>query len=158
MSNCIIYLNGSDEIQFFIKDCQVTDDPKKKTGLTFTGSNMSIGSVKPQFSSIKWTNAEPTPIHPNGSGVSGYAEKVSEIPEATFFQGEPVTTSEDVKVVVKERIKDEYALEDEIKILRKKILGTLPDEEWDAYNNYVESLLSEADDFKRNTLKENDNG
>jgi hypothetical protein len=134
MANAAIYIKGSDDITYFIKDCI-------QTGRNFKGSNGSAMGVKEHLFDVKWTEdiAEP-------------GDLISELSEAKRYEGQVISTRQDVNNVIKKQIAEKYSIEDEIKIIRMKLMGD--DTEWQEYKAFVESIVQKGKSFKDKEFKE----
>lgn len=53
-------------------------------------------------------------------------------------------SDEDMRIETLIRREGGYSMSEELAIHRKKMMGTLPDKEWDAYCAYVEECIREA--------------
>ena len=129
MANCAIYKKGSDEITFFIRDCV-------QTGRNFKGSKGGAYGVKEHLFDTKWTE-----------DIAKPGDSVKALREALRYEGQVVSTPEDVNRVTRNLIAEKYPDSDEKKILRMKLAGdnTL----WDEYQNYVDGLVSKGRKFKK---------
>lgn len=143
MANCAIYIKGSDEIRYFIKDCV-------QTGRNFKGSNSSVSGVKEYLFDVKWTEDLAEPVFDAEGQRTGFNGKVSVLSEAKRYQGKVVSTKEDVNAVTRELIASKYPAHEEIKILRQKIAGN--EEGWVEYKNYVEALITAGKAFKEKEM------
>jgi len=138
--NLIIHRKNNETIFYFIKNCV-------QKGNSYIGSNSKLDGMNPNIWKFKWTLDTPTPIYKENT-VVGYEESVSDIQEAPKFKDTYVGNKEDVDKVIKKEIHKKYTLEDEIKLLRRR------DKEFDEYNSFVETLVSQGKAFKEEHFKE----
>jgi len=136
MPNCIIHRDGN--IIHFINDCIVSERPNQKNKDYF-GSNKKLHSFKAEGCKFKWVKSDE---------VFDPSKSIDDYTEVSYIGFIPVCSEEEVNSAIKATIKTTYSLEDEIKILRQKISGTLLDKEWEEYNTFVESLISEGKEIK----------
>ena len=133
MANCAIYIKGSDEIAYFIRDCI-------QKGRTFQGSNGSITGVKEYLFDTKWT--EDVPIQDE---KGNWNKKISDLTPALTYKSQVVSNREDVNTITKKEIREQYSLEDELKLQRQRDM--LP-AEFKVYYGFVECLRAEGRAFK----------
>jgi len=152
MPNCIIYKEN--KIYHFIKDCVVSkrDNQKNKD---YVGSNRKLYSFKDDDFQIKWIKENLTEdfkeIEIEDRIIKkplGFKETPDDLTEVDFIGEIPVDSDEEIEAAIKVTILKTYSLEDEIKLLRRKIIGTLSDEEWDEYIETVEDLVVEGKRIK----------
>lgn len=156
--NCIFYKDGSEEIIYFLPDCE-------KKGDEYVGSNGEIIRAKEGYFKLKWTNSKPTPEKTEKTSAEAssydprklpdffdprirYIEKVSEIPACPVYRGEFCGTAADVDEVTEKLIREAYPLEEELKILRMKLASLDSANQFTSYNSFVEDLRAEAKTFK----------
>ena len=147
MANVILYTKGSDEVRYFIKDCT-------QVGNSFIGSNKKIHSASPKIYTVMWTEEIITPVTATFikddvevCKIVGWNKKVSEITPAKEFNNVVVSNREDVNIVTKNRIKEKYSIEEEMKLQREKLLG-IESDEWGSYISYVASVVNKGREFK----------
>ena len=139
--NCILYKPNTNEIIHFIKDCVVKNRINQK-GLDYIGSDKKLMSIKPEHWSIKWTNDDQTE-----------SKKVSDYTECDTFENSFIGNNIDINNKIKEKIREKYTIEDEIKLLRKKIMNILSDEEWNEYITWCEDLINKGNIAKNKLRK-----
>jgi hypothetical protein len=137
--NCIIYTKNNGKITYFVKNC-------KKEGRNFIGDNIKLYGVKERVFDFRWTRDSVDPVFDEEGKQIGWDKKVLEVIECPYYQGYPVSTGNDVDDVTKKIIREKYSLEDEIKILRKKMTGQ--DQDWEVYNSFIEQQILEGKQFK----------
>ena len=142
MANVIIYTKNSSNIKYFIQDCV-------KVGSSYVGSNKKLHSINHDIFSVLWTEDTTSPLIVNKITGSPkiWNKKVSEIEPAREFNSVVVSNREDVNSVTKNRIKEKYSIEEEIKLQREKLLG-IESDEWGSYISYVASVVNEGRKFK----------
>ena len=133
MANCVIYIKGSDEIAYFIRDCI-------QAGRDFQGSNGSVMGVKERLFDTKWT--EDIPVQDE---KGSWDKKISDLAPALTYKGQVVSNRDDVDTIIKAEIRKRYSLEDELKLQRQRDM--LP-KEFKEYYDFVENLRAEGRAFK----------
>lgn len=135
MANCAIYIKGSDEIIYFLRDC--TQD-----GRNFKGSSGSVTGVKEHLFDAKWTEDVANPIFDEDGKQTGYDKSISDIPESLRYQGIVVSTKADVDAVTRSLIAERYPASEEAKIIRMKLSGD--ETGWNEYRAYVDGLVQQG--------------
>jgi len=147
MANCAIYIKGSDEITYFIRDC-IQD------GRNFRGANgQSVTGVKEYLFDVKWTDdiADPNMILKEitpcrfVSVQDGWKTPVSALSDSLRYMDQVVSNREDVDTVTKAKIRERYSREDELKLHR---LRDVMIDEWKEYAQYVEELRLQGKAFR----------
>jgi hypothetical protein len=145
MLNLVVSQKGSNEIKYFIKNCEVN-------GNNLIGDNCKV-KLKLTLFDIKWTEDVIEPIFDENNNQTGWSKLLNEISDAKTYNSDVVSTREDVNTSVVKKIRERYSLDDELKILRLKLIGD--NKEFDEYQTYVSSIVVDADKFKdENFLKE----
>ena len=139
MANCVIYIKGSDEITYFIRNCI-------QEGRTFRGSNGTVTGVKANLFSEFWT--EDIPIQDK---EGNWNKKVSDLIPALTYKNQVVSNRDDVNTIIKAEIRKQYSLEDELKLQRQRDM--LPNE-FKEYYDFVEGLRAEGRAFKNKYFME----
>ena len=134
MANAILYITKSGRITHFIENCKVV-------GKNFFGSNCKLSGVSPHKFSVLWTEE----VIECKDGV--WNKELSDITSSKEFNSVVVSNREDVNNVTKNRIKEKYSIEEEIKLQREKLLG-IESDEWGSYISYVSSVVNKGREFK----------
>jgi hypothetical protein len=157
MAHCAIYVKGSDEIRYFIRDCV-------QIGRDFKGSNGSVTGVKERLFDVVWTDDDVSVALAEEKAVEGnvdrkshqkeilFTRKVSELTPARVYQGKVVSSRDDVNAVTRNLIAKIYSPTDEIKILRE-FIATGKDDELKAYQSAVEGLVKAGREFKEKEFR-----
>lgn len=95
MANVIIYSIGSNNIQFYIKDCIL-----EKNNI-FHGSNCKISGIKLDKFNYIWTNDEVNPIYDDNESIIGYDKNVDEITILNDNTRRIIPTREDYRQAIK---------------------------------------------------------
>ena len=134
--NLAIYPNGGDEIAFFVTNA-------RKTGPNdYAGDNLRVTGVKPLHWCFLWTNDAAEPIRNNAGEIIGWGTAVTALAPCPMYRGEPVGSDADVDRVTAAAIAAAYPPDEEAKLLRRQLAGTIDPAEWQAYNDYVESVVA----------------
>ena len=138
MVNCILYQYDSNEITYFIKGCQKTKGSHSE-GWDYIGDVKVLGIKSKHFSEL-WT--EDIPIQDE---KGNWDKKVSDLTPALTYKRQVVSNREDVNTITKKEIREQYSLEDELKLQRQRdiLLSEFKD-----YYGFVENLRVEGRTFK----------
>ena len=140
--NLAIYQNNTDKISYFIFDVV------KTAPNDYRGSNIKLAGIKPLHYSFLYTNDTTTPILNKDGDVIGWNCKVSDLNPVPTYNDIPVGSPEEVDTITKNKISQQYPIQDEIKILRRKFNNTLPSSDWDAYVSYCETTVQQGKSIK----------
>ena len=144
MANCILYQYGSNEITYFIRNCQKMKG-SHPDGWNYIG-NVKIQGIKSKHFSEFWT--EDIPIQDE---KGNWDKKVSDLAPALTYKSQVVSNRGDVDTITKKEIRKQYSLEDELKLQRQRDI--LPNE-FKIYYDFVENLRAEARAFKNKYFME----
>ena len=143
MANAVIYIKNSNKISHFIENCT-------RMGNKYIGTNKKV-SINHRVFDVKWTEdttySTEFPIIDNKVRLPEWDKKVSDMAPAKEFNNTVVSNREDVNNVTKNRIKEKYSIEEEIKLQREKLLG-IESDEWGSYISYVASVVNKGREFK----------
>lgn len=144
MTNCALFRHGSNEIAFFIRSCTKTKG-RHVNGWDYCGDNMTVRGIKPAHFAELWTDDEVLWERDSRVEEDRVVTRVSELREARRWRGRVVSSRSDVNAAVREEIRKNYDIEDEIQILRER--DARPDV-FERYQGAVEGILSAAREFK----------
>ena len=139
--NLAIYPKGQTKIVFFLYNAE-----KIKDG-DYRGNGGTITGVKSSVWDFFWTNDTCNIVLKDGEKI-GYDKQVSDLSPVPTYNNIPVGSPEEVDVITKSKISQQYPIQDEIKILRRKFNNTLPSSDWDAYVNYCETTVQQGKKVK----------
>ncbi|MBU2052591.1 hypothetical protein KKH13_05280 [Patescibacteria group bacterium] len=77
MSNCVIYIKGSDKIEQFITDAVKIN--KRSGVIDINGSNGKRTGINPALFDLKWTADTANPVFDENSHQIGYDKRVSDL-------------------------------------------------------------------------------
>ena len=137
--NCIVYVKETKQIIFYIKDCVIKDNS------ILVGSNMKIHGINLNKFSLLFTEENIKVIN-NDDNVITLSKPLDKINPAPIFEGIFVGSREEVNKIIKKKIREQYSLEDELKILRMKLSGT--SNGFTKYRTFIEDLIQQGQDFK----------
>lgn len=124
----------------FIKDCV------KVSNSVYVGSNCKIKGCKNAIE--KWTLDEAFPLYNIKGHVIGWDRNAEDLSEMEKFEGEVAENSIDVNKIIRNKIAEKYSIEDELKLHRMKLEGTIDDKVWNEYVSYVNDLITKGEDAK----------
>lgn len=145
----LILLDRDGNIIHFIKNC------KKTSPQTYIGDGVKLKTGR-KLREFWVEGAEPTPITNDEGDVIKYKESAYRFRQnkIELYDGKLAETENEVDKITIDKIRQNYSLEEELKLHRLKLSGELTTKEWNNYVNKVKSIVDEGNQYKTRSIRD----